>query len=70
MLLLRKERANVVGHAIPQHAEITAIPKPKGEAGSKGFRLIEVMGLDNTAENKQLYRSIMVRGKKQSIIVL
>jgi hypothetical protein len=70
MLLLRKERANVVGHAIPQRAEITAIPKPKGEAGSKGFRLIEVMGLDDTAENKQLYRSIMVRGKKQSIIVL
>jgi hypothetical protein len=66
VLLLRKERANVVGHAFPQRAEITAIPKPRGEAGSKGFKLIKEMGLDDTAENKQLYRSIMVRGKKQS----
>jgi hypothetical protein len=70
VLLLRKERANVVGHTFPQPAEITAIPKPKGEAGSKGFNLIKEMGLDDTAENKQLYRSIMVRGKKQSTIRL
>ena len=69
LLLLRKERANV-GHAFPQPSEITAIPKPKGEAGSKGFNLIKEMGLDDTAENKQLYRSIMVRGKKQSTIGL
>ena len=70
VLLLRKERANFVGHAFPQPAEITAIPKPKGEAGSKGFNLIKEMGLDDTAENKQLYRSIMVRGKRKSIVVL
>jgi hypothetical protein len=60
VLLLRK-KANAVGHAPAQRAEITAIPKPRGEAGSKGFKLIREMGLDDTAEHKQLYRSIMVR---------
>ena len=62
VLLLRKEKANA-GHAPAQAAEITAIPKPRGEAGSKGFKLIKEMGLDDTAEHKQLYRAIMVRGK-------
>jgi hypothetical protein len=66
ILLLRKEKSNALGHAPAQHAEITAIPKPRGEAGSKGFKLIREMGLDDTAEHKQLYRAIMVRGKKQS----
>jgi hypothetical protein len=71
VLLLRKEKANAVGHALAQRAEITAIPKPRGEAGSKGFKLIKEMGLDDTVENKQLYRSIMVRGKdSQSTIRL
>ena len=70
VLLLRKEKANAVGHALAQRAEITAIPKPRGEAGSKGFKLFREMGLDDTAEHKQLYRSIMVRGKKQLIIRL
>ena len=44
---------------------MTAIPKPRGEAGSKGFKLIREMGLDNTEEHKKLYRAITVRGKKQ-----
>ena len=70
VLLLRKEKANAVNLAPAQHAEITAIPKPKGEAGSKGFKLIKEMGLDDTQEHKQLYRAIMVRRKKQSIIGL
>jgi hypothetical protein len=70
VLFLRKEKANAVGRALPQPAEITAIPKPRGEAGSKGFKLIKEMGLDDTAEHKQLYRSIMVRGKEQSTIRL
>jgi hypothetical protein len=70
VLLLKKEKANAVGHAPAQHAEITAIPKPRGEAGSKGFKLIREMRLDDTKENKQLYRAIMVRGKKQSTIGL
>jgi hypothetical protein len=69
VLLLQKEKENALDHAPAQHAaEIIAIPKPRGEAGSKGFKLIKEMGLDNTAENKQLYRAIMVRGKKQSTI--
>jgi hypothetical protein len=68
VVLLRKEKANAVGHAPAQRAEITAIPKPRGEAGSKGFKLIREMKLDDTAEHKQLYRAIMVRGKKQSTI--
>jgi hypothetical protein len=68
ILLLRKERANAVHHAPAQHAEITAIPKPRGEAGSKGFKLIREMGLDNTAEHKQLYRAIIVRGKQSTIM--
>jgi hypothetical protein len=55
VLLLRKEKANAVGHAPAQCEEITAIPKPRGEAGSKGFKLIREMGLDDTAEHKQLY---------------
>ena len=54
ILLLRKEKENVAGHALAQHAEITAIPKPRGEVGSKGFKLIKEMVLDNTAEHKQL----------------
>jgi hypothetical protein len=70
VLLLRKEKAKAVDHALAQRAEITAIPKPRGEAGSKGFKLIKEMGLDDTAEHKQLYRSIMVRDKKQSTIRL
>lgn len=70
VLRLRKEKANVVGHAHAQRAEITAIPKPRGEAGSKGFKLIREMGLDDTAEHKQLYRSITVRVKEQSTIRL
>jgi len=70
VLLLRKEKANVFGHALAQRAEITAIQKPRGEAGSKGFKLIKEMGLDDTAEHRQLYRSIMVRGKEQSTIRL
>ena len=70
VLLLRKEKANAVSHEPAQHAEITAIPKPKGEAGSKGFKLIKEMGLDDTQEQKQLYRAIMVRRKKQSTIGL
>ena len=70
VLLLRKEKANAVGHAPAQRAEITAIPKPRGEAGSRGFKLIREMGLDDTAEHKQLYRAITVRGKKQSTITL
>jgi hypothetical protein len=70
VVLLRKEKANAVGHAPAQRAEITAIPKPRGEAGFKGFKLIRKMGLDNTAEHKQLYHAIMVRGKKQSTIRL
>jgi hypothetical protein len=70
VLLLRKEKANALGHTPAQRAEITAIPKPRGEAGSKGFKLIREMGLDDTAEHKQLYRAIMVRGKKQSNIRL
>jgi len=64
VLLLRKENANAPGRPLAQHAEITPIPKPRGEAGSKGFKLIREMGLDDTAENKRLYRAIMVRGKK------
>jgi hypothetical protein len=70
VLLLRKEKANVVGHALPGRADITAIPKPRGEAGSKGFKLIREMGLDDTAEHRQLYRSIMVRGKEQPTVRL
>ena len=70
VLLLRKEKENAFGHAAAQRKEITAIPKPRGEVGSKGFKLIREMGLDNTAEHKQLYRAIMVRGKKQSSIRL
>jgi hypothetical protein len=66
VLLLRKEKANP-GHAPAQSAEITAIPKPRGEAGSKGFKLIKEMGLDDTAEHKQLYRAITVRGKKHRL---
>ena len=69
ILLLRKEKANA-SHSPTQRAEITAIPKPRGEAGSKGFKLIREMGLDDTAEHKQLYRAIMVRGKKQSTVRL
>ena len=65
ILLLRKEKADAIGHALAQRAEITAIPKPRGEAGTKGFKLIREMGLDDTAEHKKLYRSIMVRGKNQ-----
>jgi hypothetical protein len=61
VLLLRKEKANAVGHAPAQRAEITAIPKPRGEAGSKGFKLIREMELDDTEEHKQLCRTIMVR---------
>lgn len=67
ILLLRKEKADAVRHAPAQRAEITAIPKPRGEAGSKGFKLIREMGLDDTAEHKQLYRAIMVRGKQSTI---
>jgi hypothetical protein len=70
VLLLQKEKANALGHAPAQRAEITAIPKPRGEAGSKGFKLIREMGLDDTAEHKQLYRAIMVRGKKPATIKL
>jgi hypothetical protein len=70
VLLLRKEKANAIGNAPAQHAEITVIPKPKGEAGSKGFKLIREMGLDDTAEHKQLYRAIMVRGRKYPTIRL
>jgi hypothetical protein len=62
--------ANALGHAPAQHAEITAIPKPSSEAGSKGFKLFREIRLDNTAEHKQLYRAIAVRGKKQSTIRL
>jgi hypothetical protein len=61
VLLLLSEKENTASHALAQRAEITAIPKPRGEAGSKGFKLIKEMGLDDTAEHKQLYRSIMVR---------
>jgi hypothetical protein len=64
VLLLRKKKANAASHAPAQHAEITAILKPRGKAWSKGFRLIRKMRLDNTAEHKQLYRAIMVRGNK------
>ncbi len=64
VLLLRKENANAA-RPPAQHTEITAIPKPRGEAGSKGFKLIREMGLDDTEEHKKLYRAIMVRGKKQ-----
>jgi hypothetical protein len=70
VLLLQKEKANALGHALAQRAEITAISKPSGEAGSKGFKLIREMRLDDTAEHKQLYRAIAVRGKKQSTIRL
>jgi hypothetical protein len=70
VLLLQKEKANAAGHAPAQCAEITAILKPRGEVGSKGFKLIREMGLDDTAEHKQLYRAIMVRGNKQSTIRL
>ena len=70
VLLLRKEKANAASHAPAQRAEITAISKPRGEAGSNGFKLIREMGLDDTAEHKQLYHAIMVRGKKQSTIRL
>jgi hypothetical protein len=66
VLLLRKEKANA-SHAPAQRAEITAIPKPRGEAGSKGFKLIKEMGLDDTVEHKQLYRAITVRGKKHRL---
>ena len=38
VLFLRK-KAKALGHAPAQGAEITAIPKPRGEAGSKGFKL-------------------------------
>ena len=69
ILLFQKEKATDLDHAPAQHAEITAIPKPRGEAGS-GFKLIREMGLDDTAEHKQLYHAIMVRGKKQSTIRL
>lgn len=69
VLLLRKEKANAVGHALAQRAEITAIPKPRGEAGSKGFKLIKEMGLDDTAEHRHLYRSIMVRANYQIVTV-
>jgi hypothetical protein len=65
-VLLLREKANAVGHGPPQHAEITAISKPRGEAGSKGFKLIREMRLDDTVEHKQLYHAIMVRGNKQS----
>jgi hypothetical protein len=70
ILLLQKEKENVARHAPAQHAEITVIPKPRGEAGSKGFKLIREMRLDDTKEHRQLYRAIMVRGKKQSTIGL
>lgn len=70
ILLLRNEKTSAVGHAPAERAEITPIPKPRGEAGSKGFKLIREMGLDDTAEHKQLYRAIVVRGKKQSTIRL
>ena len=70
ILLLQKEKANAAVHAPAQPAAITAIPKPRGEAGYKGFKLISEMGLDDTAEHKQLYHAIMVRGKKQSTIRL
>jgi hypothetical protein len=70
VLLLRKEKAKALGHAPAQRAEISAIPKPRGEAGSKGFKLIREMGLDDTAEHKQLYRAITVRGKNQPTIRL
>ena len=69
-VLLRKEKANALGHAPAQHEKITAIPQPRGEAGSKGFKLIREMGLDDTAEHKQLYNAIMVRGSQQSAIRL
>ena len=69
ILLLQKEKANDLDHAPAQRAEITGIPKPRGEAGS-GFKLIREMELDDTAEHKQLYCAIMVRGKKQSTIKL
>ena len=36
----------------------------------QGFKLIREMRLDDTAEHKQLYCAIMVRGKKQSTIRL
>lgn len=41
-------------------AEIAALVKPRGEAGSKGFKLVEAMKLDDTPENTALYKSIMV----------
>ena len=69
ILFLQMEKANDLGHAPAQCAEITAIPKPRGEVGS-GFNSIRKMGLDDTAEHKQLYHAIMVRGKKQSTIRL
>ena len=62
--LLQKENSNAA-HPPAQHTEITSIPKPRGEAGSKGFKLIREMGLDDTEEHKKLYHTIMVRGKKQ-----
>ena len=65
-VLLQKENANAAGHPPAQHTEIMAIPKPRGEAGSQGFKWIREIGLDDTAENKRLYCAIMVRGKKQS----
>ncbi|KIM34942.1 hypothetical protein M413DRAFT_32896 [Hebeloma cylindrosporum] len=67
VLLLRKENANAAGRAPDQRAEITAIPKPRGEAGSKGFKLIREMGLDDTDEHKKLYRAI-TRSVRDSII--
>ena len=54
VLLLWKENANAA-RPPAQHTEMTAIHKPRGEAGSKGFKLIKEMGLDNTEEHKKLY---------------
>ena len=48
-----------------QVAEIHAIPRPKGEGGSKkkGFNIQAVMQLDNTEENEEMYSDIKVSGQ-------
>jgi hypothetical protein len=72
VLLLQKKKASAAAHDAIQHTdqreEITPILKPKGEAGSKGFKLIREMGLDDTAEGKKLYHAIMVRIRSNNLI--
>ncbi|KIM39695.1 hypothetical protein M413DRAFT_11844 [Hebeloma cylindrosporum] len=60
VLLLHKVTANSAGQVSTQCAEVASIPKPRGEAGSKGFKLIREMKLDDTPESKQLYHAIMM----------